>query len=121
MTKILKLNGFNLAAGEWTEIPYFKQTTKQRQETYQYLYNTLYNQWLPLQHYKQNVGHIKFPTTTHDKPKSRRDREKAARKEAQRLRHYQLCITNFEVKARKAQGNWLMKQTKWIKNRRFSF
>jgi hypothetical protein len=33
-TKISKLNGFSLAVGEWTEIPYFKWTTKQCQEAY---------------------------------------------------------------------------------------
>ena len=33
-TKILKLNGFSLAVGEWTEVPYFQRTTKQRQEAY---------------------------------------------------------------------------------------
>jgi hypothetical protein len=120
-TKILKLNGFSLAVGEWTETPYFKHTTKQRQEASQYLYNTLYNQWLLLQHYQHTVGHIRFPTIIHDKPKSLRDQEKAAWKEAQRLRCYQCHITNFEVKARKAQENWLMQQLKWIKNRRFSF
>jgi hypothetical protein len=27
-TKILKLNGFSLAVGEWTEVPYFQLTTK---------------------------------------------------------------------------------------------
>jgi hypothetical protein len=72
-TKILKLNGFSLAVGEWTEVPYFQQTTKQRKEAYRYLYNMLYNQWLPLQHYQHNVGHIRFPTIIHNKPKTIRD------------------------------------------------
>jgi hypothetical protein len=114
-------DGFSLAVGEWTEIPYFKRTTKLRQEAYRYLYNTLYNQWLPLQHYKHNVGHIRFPTIMQDKPKSLRDQEKAARKEARQLQHYQHLITNFKVKARNAQESWLMKNPKWIKNRQFSF
>ena len=74
----------------------------------------LYNQWLPLQHYQHNVGHIRFPTIIHDKPKSIRDQEKGARKEAQKLRQY-LC------KAYKVKANWLIKKPKWIKNRRFSF
>jgi hypothetical protein len=64
------------------------------------------------------VGHICFPTIIHDKPKSVRDQEKAARKEA---RQYQRHILKFEGKARKAKVSWLMKQPKWIKNRRCSF
>jgi hypothetical protein len=35
-TKILKLNSFSLAVGEWTDIPYFQQTTEQRQEALNY-------------------------------------------------------------------------------------
>jgi hypothetical protein len=67
------------------------------------------------------VGHIRFPTIIHDKPKSLQDQEKAAWKEARQLQCYQRRITNFEVNARKAQESWLMTQPKWIKNRRFSF
>jgi hypothetical protein len=90
-TKILKLNGFSLAVGEWTEVPYFQQTTEQRQEAFNYLYSTLYNQWAPLPHYHHNVGHIRFPTELHDKPKSIPDQEKAAWKEARRLQRYQVA------------------------------
>jgi hypothetical protein len=113
-TKILKINGFSLGVGDWTETPYFIRTVKQRQEAFNYLYNTLYTQWLPLQHYQHNVGHIKFPIIIHDKPKSIRDQEKATRKETRRQRR-------FLRKAHKAQVSWLVKQPKWIKNRRFSF
>jgi hypothetical protein len=63
-TKILKLNGFSLAIDDWTFVPYFQQTTQQRQEAYDYLYNTLDNQWLPFTHYQHNVGYIRFPTIT---------------------------------------------------------
>jgi hypothetical protein len=71
-----------LAIGDWTHVPYFQHTTQPRQEAYHYLYNTLYNQWLPLTHFQHNVGHIRFPTLIHDKPKSIRGQEKAAQKEA---------------------------------------
>jgi hypothetical protein len=82
-TKILKLNDFRLTVGEWTEVLYFQQTTEQRQEAFNYLHNMLYNQWAPLPHYQHNMGHIRFPTVIiHDKPKSIRDQEKAARKDA---------------------------------------
>ena len=90
------------------------RTAEERQEALNYLYKTLYSQWLPLQHYKHNVGHIRLPTIIHDKPKSIRDQEKATRKEIRRQRR-------FLRKAHKAQVSWLVKQPKWIKNRRFSF
>jgi hypothetical protein len=113
-TKILKINGFSVGVGDWTETPYCMRTAEERQEALNYLYKTLYSQWLPLQHYKHNVGHIRLPTIIHDKPKSIRDQEKATRKEIRRQRR-------FLRKAHKAQVSWLVKQPKWIKNRRFSF
>jgi hypothetical protein len=51
-TKILKLNRYSLAVGDWTHVPYFQRKTKQRQEAYHYLFNTLYSQWLPLPHFQ---------------------------------------------------------------------
>jgi hypothetical protein len=42
----------------------------------------LHNQWPPLPHYQHNVGHIRFPTTIRDRPKSIQDQEKGAWKEA---------------------------------------
>jgi hypothetical protein len=62
-----------------------------------------------LTHYQHNVGHICFPTIIHDKPKSIRDQEKAARKEARQLLRYQECKLKFEGKAHKAQVSRLMK------------
>jgi hypothetical protein len=33
-TKIVKINSFSLAVGEWTEVPYFQRTIQQCQEAY---------------------------------------------------------------------------------------
>jgi hypothetical protein len=81
------------------------RTKQDRLRSQQFIYRQLLKRWVHLPH----MGHLIQPYRVHSIPVL-----VLKRREQHRIRR-------FIQKARKAQVSWLMKQPKWIKNRRFSF
>jgi hypothetical protein len=99
------INGYSTLNGYWSTLFTWDRTKRDRLRSQRFIYRQLLKHWVHLPH----TGHFIQPYRVHSTPVLVLKRREQCR------------IRRFLQKAGKAQVSWLMKQPKWIKNRRFSF
>jgi hypothetical protein len=102
---LYKINGYNIPVGHQSTLLTWDRRKQDRLRLHWFIYKQLFKHWVHLPH----MGHFIQPYKVHSLPVLVIQRRK------------QRFVRRFLQKARKTQSIWLMKQPKWIKNRRFSF